>query len=114
MRLLTIVALAAVAAGIYHFRQSRARPPRDQQAAPDDLAEQVRAGIRRATSAPIDVRATHGIVALRGTVRTKAERDLVLTAALSVPGVTQVTNLIETDEPVGDIGTMHSGIATGI
>ena len=114
MRLLTIISLATVAAGLYQFRKSRARPPRVQQATPDkSLAKQVRAGIRGVASAPVDVRVTHGIVALRGTVRTRAERDLVLATALSVPGVTRVTNLLETDEPVGDIGTMQSGLATG-
>jgi len=42
-----------------------------------------------------------------------AGRDRVLAAALTVPGVVQVTNLIETDDPVGDLGPMQSGIATG-
>jgi osmotically-inducible protein OsmY len=60
----------------------------------------------------VDVRCVDGVVSLRGTVR-KAERDLVLAAALAVPGVTQVVNFLETDEPVGDLGPMQSGIATG-
>jgi len=116
MRLLTIVALATVAAGLYLYRKSRTRPARDQQrATPDDfLAEQVRAGIRGAASARVEVRVSHGIVALRGTVRTGAERDQVLAAALAVPGVTKVTNHLETEEPVGEIGTMQSGIAEGV
>lgn len=113
MRLLTIIALATVAAGLYQFQKSRTRLPRDEQAAADEyLAEQVRAGIGGA-AARVDVSVIHGIVALHGTVRTRAERDLVLAAALAVPGVTQVTNLLETDEPIGEIGTMQSGIATG-
>ena len=115
MRLLTLLALATVAAGVYHFRSRRAaRPAVDEQPISDELlAGRVRAGIAGAATAPIDVRVAHGIVALRGTVR-RAERDLVLAAALAVPGVTQVTNYLETDEPVGEIGTLQSGIATGV
>ncbi len=116
MRLLTLLAVAAVAAGVYHFR-SRAGytgARRARRALSDAmLAERVRSGIAGAASRPVDVRCVNGIVSLRGTVR-KAERDLVLAAALAVPGVTQVTNYLETDEPVGDIGPMQSGIATGV
>jgi osmotically-inducible protein OsmY len=116
MRLLTILAVAAVAAGVYHYRQHRGlkRPAVDQQTSKDELlAESVRSGIAGTASTPVDVRCVQGVVTLRGTVR-KAERDLVLAAALAVPGVTQVTNFLETDEPVGDIGTMQAGMATGI
>jgi hypothetical protein len=116
MRLLTLLALAAVAAGVYHYRQRRGfhRAAEDRQGISDLLlAERVREGIACAGSSPVDVRVVHGIVSLRGTVR-KPERDLVLAAALAVPGVTQVTNYLETDEPVGDIGTMQAGIATGV
>jgi len=51
-------------------------------------------------------------VTLSGTLPA-SERDVILAAALAVPGVAQVTNLIETTEPVGDLGPMQSGIATG-
>ena len=37
-----------------------------------------RSGIAGAASSPVDVRVVNGIVSLRGTVRSKAERDLVL------------------------------------
>jgi osmotically-inducible protein OsmY len=116
MRLLTLLALAVVAAGVYHSRQRRGlhRPAEHRQGISDFLlAERVRAGIACAGSSPVDVRVAHGVVSLRGTVR-KPERDLVLAAALAVPGVTQVTNYLDTDEPVGDIGTMQAGIATGV
>ena len=114
MRLLTLVAVAALAAGIYHYRTRTARPAAARTGGSDELlAESVRSGIAGAASSPVDVRVINGVVALRGTVR-KAERDLVLAAALAVPGVTQVTNFLETDEPVGEIGTMQSGIATGV
>ena len=116
MRLLTFLAVAAVAAGVYHYRSRTgpARRRRDRQAVSDELlAESVRSGIAGAASSPVDVRCINGVVTLRGTVRT-AERDLVLAAALAVPGVTQVTNFLETDEPVGDLGPMQSGIASGV
>ena len=112
MRLLTLLALAAVAAGAYHYRQRRGRPVPRSSVSDEELAERVRSGIAGAASSPVDVRVVNGIVSLRGTVR-KPERDLVLAAALAVPGVTQVTNYLETDEPVGDIGPMQAGIASG-
>jgi osmotically-inducible protein OsmY len=52
-------------------------------------------------------------VTLRGRVR-KEERDFVLAAALGAPGVTQVRNNLEVDEQPGELGTMQSGLATGI
>jgi osmotically-inducible protein OsmY len=115
MRLLTVLAVAALAAGIYHYRQRPTRRPAQDRGlnADERLAESVRAGIAGAASTPVDVRVVHGIVSLRGTVR-KAERDLVLAAALAVPGVTQVTNFLETDEPVVEIGTMQAGIASDV
>lgn len=116
MRLLTLLAAAALAVGIYHYRsRTAARPARPSEEGVSDelLAERVRAGIGGAASTPVRVQCLHGVVSLRGSVR-RAERDLVLAAALAVPGVTQVTNFLEIDEPVGDLGPMQSGIATGI
>ena len=115
MRLMTILAVAALAAGVYQYRQRLGRSPGHQRTGSDELlAESVRSGIAGASSRPVDVRCINGVVALRGTVRSSAERDLVLAAALAVPGVTQVTNFLDTDEPVGDLGPMQSGIATGV
>jgi osmotically-inducible protein OsmY len=113
MKLLTLFAVATLAAGIYHYRQQA--PGRRRRTALSDemLAESVRSGIAGASSRPVDVRCINGVVSLRGTVR-RAERDLVLAAALAVPGVTQVTNFMDTDEPVGDLGPMQSGIASGV
>jgi osmotically-inducible protein OsmY len=108
--------VAALAAGIYHYRQRSglARARRDRQAVSDELlAERVRSGIAGAASSRVDVRCINGVVSLRGTL-SRAERDLVLAAALAVPGVTQITNYLESDEPVGDLGPMQSGIATGV
>ena len=118
MRLLTLLAVAALAAGVYHYRDHRgsrfARTRRDRQAVSDaQIEESVRQRIAGAVSAPVQVRCLRGVVTLRGTVR-PAERDLVLAAALAVPGVTQITNFLETDQPVGDLGPMQSGIATGV
>jgi osmotically-inducible protein OsmY len=117
MRILTLLAVAAIAGGIYHYRQRRGlgRTPAERPASPDELlAESVRSAIAGAASKPVSVTAVNGIVTLRGTVPTRAERDLTLAAALAVPGITQVTNLLDTEEPIGEIGMMQSGIATGI
>jgi len=115
MRILTFLALAALAAGIYHYR-GRLRPGRralDQQAPDELLAERVRAGIADVASSPVNVHVSNGIVSLRGIVL-RSERDLVLACVLAVPGVSQVTNHLESEEPVGELGAMQSGIATGI
>jgi len=115
MRILTFLALAALAAGIYHYRSrlQSGRRALDQQASDELLEERVRAGIAAAASWPVEVHVSNGIVSLRGIVR-NSERDLVLACALAVPGVSQVTNYLESEEPVGELGTMQSGIATGI
>ncbi len=99
MRLLTIAAVAALAAGFYHYRQQR-RPQRRAAAEPSIsdalLAERVNAGVAGAASSPIEVRVAKGIVTLRGTVE-RAERDLALAAALAVPGVARVANQLEVE-----------------
>jgi osmotically-inducible protein OsmY len=99
MRILTVLALAAVAAGIYQYRQ---RPKPFQASGDSDelLAERVRLSIGGAASSPVEVSAANGIVTLRGRLRSRSERDLVEAAALAVPGVSQVTNFLETqDQP---------------
>jgi osmotically-inducible protein OsmY len=114
MRLLTLLAVAALAAGVHHYRSRRGptRSRRAGQAQSDRLLEErVRRSIAVTASTPVQVRCLRGVVTLRGNVR-PVERDLVLAAALAVPGVTQVTNFLE-EEPVGDLGPMQSGIATG-
>ena len=112
MRLLTLLAVATVAAGVYQFRQRR-RPGRGTLSPDRQMEKRVHEAIAHAASSPIHVRCINGVVTLRGTVGV-AERDRLLAAALAVPGITQVTNLLEVNEPVGDLGPMQSGIATGI
>lgn len=110
MRLLTILAVAVLAAGAYHFRRNRGL----RAAAGSDLERRVRAAIEASVADPaaIDVRVRGGTVTLRGRVR-REERDFVLAAALGAPGVTQVGNYLEIDEQPGELGTLQSGIATG-
>jgi len=121
MRLLTVLAVAALAAGVYHYRRQPGRAREGRQGRSNEpLAEAVRSAVAGKVSGPVDVRCVRGVVTLRGTVRA-GERDLVLAAVLAIPGVIQVTNFLEidesaerlSDEPVGDLGPMQSGIATG-
>jgi hypothetical protein len=121
MRLLTVLALAALAGGLYHLGSHRGRALQARLGRADErLAEAVRSAITGKGSGPVDVRCANGVVALRGNL-SAAERDRVLAAALAVSGVVQVTNLIEIEEsaerlgaePIGDLGPMQSGIATG-
>lgn len=115
MRLLTIAAVAALAAGIYHFRKSRPRPARERVPSNEQLARRVRAAIEAAVANPggVDVRVNGGTVRLRGRLR-KEERDFALAAALGAPGVTRVISDLELDEQPGELGPMQSGIASGV
>jgi osmotically-inducible protein OsmY len=75
MRLLTLLAVATLAAGVYHYRQRVARPRRDRRTARDRfLVESVRSAIAGTASSRVEVRCLNGVVSLRGTVR---RRDLV-------------------------------------
>ena len=80
-----------------------------------DVARRVRAAIESSVANPgaIDVRVHGDRVTLRGRVR-REERDFVLAAALGAPGVTQVGNYLEIEDQPGELGTMQSGIATGV
>jgi osmotically-inducible protein OsmY len=111
MRALTLIAIGALAAGVYHFR-SRSRT---RVAAGTDLARRVRAAIEASVANPgaVDVQVRGTTVRLRGRVR-REERDFVLAAALGAPGVTQVANYLEVEEQPGELGPLQSGIATGI
>jgi osmotically-inducible protein OsmY len=111
MRTLTLLAIATLVAGAWHFQSSRRR----QAVSSEDLSRRVRAAIESAVANPgaVDVRVFRGTVTLRGRVR-RDERDFVLAAALGAPGVTQVSNYLEVDEQPGELGTMQSGIATGV
>ena len=112
MRLLTVLAAAALVAGLYHYRRyDRARLSRRDKV-DERLAYAVHSALAGRASARVHVRCLNGTVTLRGTLPA-SERDAILAAALAVPGVAQVTNFIDTAEPVGDLGPMQSGIATG-
>lgn len=113
MRLLTIVAVATLAAGVFHFQQTRRRAM-ERLRTSDNLARRVRAAIEASVADPgaLEVRVQGSAVTLRGRVR-KEERDFVLAAALGAPGVTQVANFLEVEERAGDIGTLQTGFATG-
>lgn len=112
MKPLTVLAIAALAAGAYHIGTSRRRQTR---ARVDPVARRVRAAIESSVTHPdaIDVRVFRGTVTLRGRVR-RAERDFVLAAALGAPGITRVNNLLELEDEPGELGTLQSGIATGV
>ena len=111
MRTLTLLAVAVLAAGAYHFSTRR----RHKAVTGTSLARRVRAAIEASVANPggVEVRVHNGRVTLRGRVR-KEERDFVLAAALGAPGVTQVSNYLEVDEQPGELGTLQSGLATGI
>lgn len=110
MRPLTLLALAALAAGAYHYRNRR----HSRLSTRADLARRVRAAIEASVANPgaVQVLVRGSTVTLRGRVR-REERDFVLAAALGAPGVTQVGNYLEVEDLPGEPGTLQSGIATG-
>ena len=112
MKTLTLLALATLAAGAYHFSTSRRRVAQTRL---DPVARRVRAAIESSVTRPadIDVRVHRGTVTLRGRVR-KEERDFVLAAALGAPGISRVNNLLELEEQPGELGPLQSGVATGV
>jgi hypothetical protein len=97
MRLLALVAVAGAALFLAK-RRSRPRLHPDER-----LGREVRAQIEALLGDPQAVRVSvnRGVISLRGSV-TRAERDDVLAAVLATPGVTQVSNLLDTDEPLAE------------
>lgn len=93
--------LAAAGAAAAYFYSKRQRRPRVEL--PEDLrvAEEVRRKLAEVVADPgaIHVTVSHGKALLRGPVL-PGERDRVLAAVLEVPGVLQVTNLLEPVEPL--------------
>ena len=92
------MAIAGAAALLLAKRRSQPRLHPDQR-----LDRQVRAQIAALLGGPHAVRITvnQGVVSLRGSV-SKTERDDVLAAVLATPGVAQVSNLLEVDEPLAE------------
>ena len=86
MRLLPLLTLAGLA--LYLFRRGKREHP----------DERIRRGLRACL--PEGVRATvaDGLVTLRGTV-TRDARDDLLVAVLALPGVVEVSNLLEIRTP---------------
>ena len=104
-----LVLLAAAGAAAYFYSRQK-RPARRAKAAafPDDrqLEERIRTALGDIVADPgaIHVTVHHGAASLRGPVL-PGERDRVLTAVLDVPGVLQVTNLLEPVEPARPLAT---------
>ena len=104
-----LVLLAAGAAAAYLYSRQQ-RPARRAKAAamPDDrqLEERIRTVLADIVADPdaIHVTVHHGAASVRGPVL-PGERDRVLTAVLDVPGVLQVTNLLEPVAPAQPLAT---------
>jgi hypothetical protein len=85
MRLLLLV--AAVALGAYVLRRPRI-----------DSHERIRRELRARLPQGVRASVIDGVVTLRGTVA-RDERDDLLVAVLAVPGVVEVSNLLEIEAP---------------
>lgn len=91
MRLMPILAIAGL--GAYLF--SRVRRPRRL-----DPDERIRRSVAALLPHDRDLRVVvkRGVVSLRGSI-SRQERDDLLAAVLATPGVTEVSNLLEVEEP---------------
>ena len=97
--LLTLVAFAGLAAGILHYTQRR-RTRRAPATGADDAILQA---MREVLPPSIDARVRDGVVALRGNCST-ADRDRLLTHALSIPGVRRVYSDLEDNNRILETG----------
>ena len=98
MRLLPILALAGAAFYVYRALEARRRSGARRiaaQPADEAIGSEVRARLAGiAAPGAVRVGVVQGVVSLRGSV-SRAERDRLLRAALAVPGVKSVTNLLD-------------------
>ena len=108
IRSLVLIAAAGAAAAYLYSREQRPGARRKAAAFPDDrqLEERIRTALADIVADPgaIHVTVNHGAASLRGPVL-PGERDRALTAVLDVPGVLQVTNLLEPVEPARPLAT---------
>ena len=113
-KVLTLIALLAIGTALSMLgkeRRTRQQVPRERRA----LARQVREHIAGVLARPDAVRvaARGSVVTLRGRARA-AERDRLIAAALSVPGVTQVSHYLEDDEPAETMIATPKGALRGV
>lgn len=108
IRSLVLLAAAGAAAAYLYSRQQRPTARARAAPHPDDrqLEEAIRTRLADVVADPGGVHVTvqHGAASLRGPVL-PGERDRALSAVLDVPGVLQVTNLLEPIEPARTPGT---------
>jgi osmotically-inducible protein OsmY len=108
IRSLVLIAAAGAAAAYLYSRQQRPGARREAAALPEDreLEGRIRTVLADLVADPgaIHITVHHGAASLRGPVL-PGERDRALTAVLDVPGVLQVTNLLEPVEPARPLAT---------
>src|SRR5688500_11725445 len=90
MKLLPLLALAGL--GAYLVSRTRA--------ASVDPDERIRRSVAALLPEHRELRVVvkHGVVSLRGTL-SRSERDDLLAAVLATPGVSEISNLLEVEEP---------------
>jgi hypothetical protein len=115
-KFLTLIALLAIGTALSMLgkeRRTRQQVPRERRG--HALARQVREHIAGVLERPDAVRvaARGSVVTLRGRARA-AERDRLIAAVLSVPGVTQVSHYLEDDEPAETMIATPKGALRGV
>jgi hypothetical protein len=103
-KLFSLLAVSAAVSAFFYLDRRNRPPARVKAAAPgrswdDYLASRVRSMLPRS----IQVAVRDAAVTLRGSVP-YTERDRLLAAALAVPGIERVVNLLETEDRPADLG----------
>jgi len=101
-RLFSLLAVSAALSALFFLdrpSRPRAKAPLAGRSWDDYLAGRLRATL----PASIQVAVHNAAATLRGSVPYR-ERDRILAAALSIPGIERVNNLLETENPPADEG----------
>jgi BON domain len=102
-RFFSLLAMGAAIGALFYLDRSN-RPPTVIRPAPGRSWDDYLAGrVRAALPKTIQVAVHDAAVTLRGSVPYR-ERDRVLAAALAIPGIERVINLLETEERPADLG----------
>jgi BON domain-containing protein len=102
-RFFSLLAMGAAVSALFYLER-RNRPPTAMRVASGRSWDDYLAGrVRASLPSSIQVGVHNAAVTLRGVVP-YVERDRILAAALSIPGIERVINLMETDNRPADEG----------
>ena len=102
-KLFSLVAVGAAISALFYLDRRSHRGAKDQAPAPGrSWDEYLAARVRASLPSSIQVGVHNAAVTLRGPVAYR-ERDRLLAAALAIPGIERVINLLEVDHRPADL-----------